>query len=273
MVIDFHTHIFPDRIAARTIDLLSKKINGPAFSDGTLSGLGKELRKGEVDIGIALPVLTRPESFDSVLRFTMEVNEGYFRGEHNVCSFAAIHPDCKDVEEKMFLIKQHGFKGIKIHPEYQQTYIDDPKYIRILNAAIDQGLIVVTHSGFDDAYPNTRHCTPRRVVNALEKIKGNIKLVLAHYGAYDMYEEVYEYIAGRDVYLDTAYVLPDLEKDTILKILQKHGEDKILFASDSPWRSIESMKQCLLALGLSKECEEKILFKNALNLLQNSVLR
>ena len=273
MVIDFHTHIFPDRIAARTIDLLSKKINGPAFSDGTLSGLEKELKKAEVNIGIALPVLTRPESFDSVLRFTREVNEGYFRAEHDVYSFAAIHPDCEDVEEKMFRIKQNGFKGIKIHPEYQQTFIDDPKYIRILNAAIDQELIVVTHSGFDDAYPNTRHCTPRRVVNALEKIKGNIKLVLAHYGAYDMYEEVYEYIAGRDVYLDTAYVLPNIDKDTILKILQKHGEDKILFASDSPWRSIESMKQCLLALGLGKECEEKILFKNALNLLQNSILR
>lgn len=273
MTVDFHTHIFPDKIAEKTVSFLMNKGGIPSYSDGTLSGLQYKLQTAGVDIGVALPVLTRPESFDSVLGFAMRVNEGYFNKEHNVYSFAGIHPDCEDVEEKMSRIKKSGFKGIKLHPDYQQTFIDDERYIRILNAAIDEDLIVVTHSGFDVGYPECTHCTPRRVLHALEKLKGDIKLVLAHYGACRMYEEVYELLAGSNVYFDTAYVLKEIDRETFFKILQKHGADKILFATDSPWQSIKEMKEIFLSLGLDKATEEKILYKNALNLLGPSVLR
>ncbi|MBQ9730119.1 MAG: amidohydrolase family protein [Clostridia bacterium] len=273
MTIDFHTHIFPDKIAEKTIDFLSHKANIPAYSNGTLSGLQSALKKAEVDIAIALPVLTKPESFDSILRFVCGVNEGYFAGEHNVYSFAGIHPDCEDIEGKMARVKELGIKGVKLHPEYQQTYIDDERCVRILNAAAANDLIVVTHSGVDAGYPGSVHCTPERVVNALSKVKGKVKLVLAHYGACEMYEEVYDLLAGKDVYFDTAYVLKSIDKETFLRILEKHGEEKILFASDSPWQDIAEMKTRLGEMGLSAEAKEKILSKNALALLGDGVLR
>ncbi len=56
MVIDFHTHIFPDKIAKKTIDHLSKKGGIPPFSDGTLSGLMDTSNK--IDLRVILPVLT-----------------------------------------------------------------------------------------------------------------------------------------------------------------------------------------------------------------------
>ena len=271
--IDFHTHIFPDKIANKTIELLSEKGGIPAYRDGTLHILQEELQRAGVSIGVALPVLTRPESFDSILRFAAQVNEGYFKGERNVYSFAGIHPDCEDIEEKMSRIKQGGFKGIKLHPDYQQTFIDDERYIRILNAAIDEDLIVVTHAGFDVGYPECTHCTPKRTLNALERVKGDVKLVLAHYGGCRMMEEAYELLAGRNVYLDTAYILPEVSQDFFVKMLEKHGADKILFATDSPWQSISACLDILRGFGLPQAVEEKILYKNAAALLGSEIIQ
>ena len=48
MIIDFHTHIFPDRIAPRTIAKLEKIGKTRAFTDGTQNGLlaSMERRRG-----------------------------------------------------------------------------------------------------------------------------------------------------------------------------------------------------------------------------------
>lgn len=272
-IVDFHTHIFPERIAAKTIELLSTKGGIPAYADGTLADVQAKAEEIGVALSVALPVLTRPESFESVLSFTKTVNEGRLRGEHKVLSFAGIHPDCADIEGKMAQIKASGFKGVKIHPDYQQTFIDDEKIIRILNAAIDEELIVVSHAGFDVGYLECTHCTPERTARALDKVKGEVTLVLAHMGGCRMHEDVYTFLAGRNVYFDTAYDLDEISKDMFLKTLEKHGADKILFASDCPWKTPKAIYERLLSFGLSKDVLEGILYKNAIKLLEEDVLR
>ena len=42
MIIDFHTHTYPDRIAAKTVGLLESRSGTRAHSDGTLDGLENE---------------------------------------------------------------------------------------------------------------------------------------------------------------------------------------------------------------------------------------
>ncbi len=268
MIIDFHTHIFPDRIAEKTIEFLSQKSSMPAYADGTLNGLNSALERAGVDIGVALPVLTHPQSCEGVLGFTTRVNDGFARGEHRVYSFAGIHPDCEDIDEKLALIKSLGIKGIKIHPEYQETNVDDEKYIRIFKAAAREDLIVITHAGKDPGYPGSVHCSPQGVLNALEKVGMPFKFVLAHMGACGMYEESYAMLAGQEVYFDTSFVLQTMDKDICLKIIEKHGADRILFASDSPWQDISKMHDYFSALNISEEDKQKILYKNAQKLLQ-----
>ena len=51
------------------------------------------------------------------------------------------------------------------------------------------------------------------------------------------------------------------------KILEKHGTDKILFGTDSPWHNAEVENRLLSTLNLSKEDMEKITHKNAEKLL------
>ena len=267
MIIDFHTHVFPDKIAQKTIGLLANKASIPPFSDGSVAGLLERMGDGNVDVAVTLPVLTNPAQFDSVNRFAAELNRSFSDGARRLISFASIHPACEDIERKMAWIRQNGFLGVKIHPDYQETFIDDPAYLKILECAKEEDLIVVTHAGVDGGFKGSPvRCTPERVKHCLEKIPHK-KLILAHYGANEMFDQVFDLLAGEDVYLDTAYILRFIQKDQFQRILRKHGADKILFASDSPWSSIRDDVSILKSFSLDKNTEEKILCENARTLL------
>ena len=138
MIIDFHTHVFPDRIAAKTVRALEQSGNASAHSDGTATGLLDCLRHAGADIGVNLPVLTSPGQFDSITRFAGELNSAAY-SDRRIISFAGIHPDCEDVGEKLAKLKELGFLGIKIHPDYQATFIDDEdtsEYLRVRSFSV-----------------------------------------------------------------------------------------------------------------------------------------
>ena len=268
MIIDFHTHVFPDRIAAATVEALKKKGNIPAHSDGTVDGLIERMNESGVDISLNLPVVTKATQFDGIFKFANEISSTDF-GEKRIISFAGIHPDCEDVEEKLAAVKAAGFLGIKIHPDYQGVFFDDERYVRILAEAKRLDLITVTHAGFDVGFPDEPiKCTPRRAMNLLEKIGGYEKLVLAHMGGNQLFSDVYDILAGEKVYFDTAYVLTFFERAEFSKMIEKHGEDRILFASDSPWQSQKADVERLRAFSLGKDTEEKIFSENAKKLLK-----
>ncbi len=267
MIIDFHTHIFPEKIAKRTIELLADRSNIKPHADGTVSNLLSEMKLAGADMAVTLPVVTNPAQFDSINRFARDVNDRFQNEQRRLISFAGIHPACEDIETKMSYIKDCGFLGVKIHPDYQDTFINDDRYADILRCAKKHDLIVVTHAGVDGAYRDRPvRCTPNRVIELIREIPHS-KLVLAHCGANEMFEEVLDTLCGEDVYFDTAFILQYIDESTFKHILKKHGEDKILFASDSPWSSIHGDVEKIKSFNLGKETEEKIFYKNAKKLL------
>lgn len=266
MIIDFHTHIFPDKIAQKTIDLLSEKGGIPPFSDGSVEGLLARMKEAEIDLSITLPVLTNPMQFDRVNAFAAQINAQFESRTPRLISFAGIHPDCENPAAKIKQIKECGFLGIKIHPDYQTTYMDDEKYVRILQAAKEYDLIVVTHAGVDTAFRDTVRCTPERALKIIRSVR-HPKLVLAHMGANEMPSEVMDRLCEEDVYFDTAYVLRFIGEKNFKTILKKHGADRILFATDSPWSNIKDDVEIIRSFGLGHACEEKIFCENAKKLL------
>ncbi len=267
MLIDFHTHIFPDKIASATIDALAKKSNGKPWTDGTVDGLIKAMERSNADICVTLPVLTKPTQFESVTRFILDVNERFKEKTRKIISFGGMHPECEDIDGKMKFLKSHGVKGVKIHPDYQNTFIDNEGYIKILECAKEYDMIVVTHAGVDDGYIGEPvKCPPQLVKKVINKVKHS-KFVLGHYGGHSQWQEVYDILAGEDVYFDTAFTLHDISEELFKKILERHGFDKILFATDCPWQDIEGYEKIIKSYSLSKEIEDKITHKNALKLL------
>ncbi len=269
MVIDFHTHCFPEKIALGTINTLAKSSGNTPFTDGTADGLLSNISKAGADIAINLPVLTKPTQFDTVARYAIFLNEKFSLCSRKIISFAGIHPACEDINGKMRFLKENGIKGVKIHPDYQETFIDDDGYVGILQCAKELDMIVVTHAGVDDGYVGKPvRCPPRLVKKVIDKV-GHSKFVLGHYGGHKQWQEVLDQLCGLDVYFDTAYTLHEIDESLFKKILEKHGEDKILFATDCPWRDIATDLSIIRNFNLCKETEEKILYKNALKLLNN----
>ena len=263
MVIDFHTHIFPDRIAARTIELLEAKGGLKAATDGTLDGLLSSMETSGVDISVVLPVATKPSQFESIRTFAKSVNEQY---AGKLISFGGIHPDSEDYKKEIDTICEMGLAGIKIHPDYQGVMIDDERYLDIIRYADAQGLVILTHAGIDIGMPEPVHCPPEKMRKVLDEIKPK-KMVLAHFGGWGQWDEVYECLAGQDVWLDTAFVYGQISPEQFLKIYGKHDKSKILFATDSPWSDAKKAVAWIKNLGLPQEETEAILAGNAKRLL------
>ena len=257
-IIDFHTHAFPDTIAGKTIEFLSKKGGIPAHTDGTAQGLHKSLTEAGVALGVVLPVVTKPEQFDSVTRFAMRINEE----EKGLLSFGGIHPDTQDYKKELRLLADAGFRGIKLHPDYQGMYFDDLRYMRIIEYATELGLIIVTHAGVDIGFPDMVRCTPKRALRVLREVKPE-KLVLAHMGGWGLWKEVLEILAGEPVYLDTAYSMGHIPEELFTELCRVHGTDKILFATDCPWGNPKKDVERFLSMGLKAEEQDRILYRNA----------
>lgn len=262
-MIDFHTHIFPDTIADKSIPHLAEVCKIAPFTDGKMSGLLRSTEDAGLDCSVILPVVTAPKQFESIHRFAMQFMEG------KLVSFGGIHPDSEAYKEKLRWIKEQGFKGIKLHPDYQDTYFNDIRYKRIISYATELDLIVSVHAGVDPLCPDDVHCTPKMAAEVIDEVAPT-KLVLAHMGGHEMYDEVERYLIGKDVYFDTAVVLDKMKQEQFLRMVRNHGTDRILFASDSPWAGQKEFVRCFHKLPLSNEEQEQILSKNAEKLLRGT---
>lgn len=275
MVIDFHTHIYPDKIAARTIEALTQSAQGVyAYTDGTLSGLLESMEQAEIDKSVILPVATRKGQFDTINQFAMNINQTY----SNLVSFGGIHPDDENIEEKLSFLKNNGIKGIKIHPDYTGIFIDDERYIRILSECARLGLKVVTHAGVDPAF-DVIHCPPDKGRAVLDKVCAltGVKepfLVFAHLGGMYVYKDVEKYLLGSNCYIDISCSFSslksfcDTDDEEVIRVIKAHGADKILFATDSPWNGQKSSLEHFRSLSeLSDNEKDLILYKNAEKIL------
>ena len=262
-VIDFHTHTFPEKIAAKAIAKLEAGGRSKAYLDGTLAALINADSADGVDYSVSLPIATSAKQVDGINRLSAQLN-----GKNGVFFAGAVHPEREDIEEILDYLKESGIKLIKIHPDFQNARFDDERFIKILRGAAKRDIVTVAHAGVDLDYPDDVHCTPDMILNVLGALEGIIdnKLVLAHFGGNEYPDEVLEKLCGRPVYFDTAYSLFNYP-EKCREIIRKHGADKILFATDSPWVDRREYIKAFFSLGLGEDENRKILSENAARIL------
>lgn len=260
MIIDFHTHIFPDKIAGRTLDYLSDIFGASPFADGTHTGLCDSMKKAGVDVSVSLPAVTKVSQVESINRFASAFTEGA------VISFGGIHPECENYKEILKEIKNLGLKGIKLHPDYQDTYFNDIRYKRIISYATELGLIISVHAGRDPKCPDNIHCTPAMAEEVLNEVEPE-KLVLAHMGGNELWSEVEERLVGRNVYFDTGVILDRMPQEQFLRMAREHGADRIVFGTDSPWADQKKFVEILKEMPLEEEERNQIFAGTAVKLL------
>lgn len=266
MIIDFHTHIFPDKMAERTIAVLeenaSKRGNFRAAIPATLDALLASMEKNGIDCSVVLPIATNTRQSTTINAFAQTVNN-----TRGVFSFGSLHPMQEDWESVLYDIKEKGLRGIKLHPEYQQFYIDSPESIRILQKCEELDLITVLHAGNDVGTDPPVHCMPKRLKNALEYVKGD-KIIAGHFGGWRAWDEVESCLVGTPVYFDTAYTVDHIDSEQFLRIIKTHGSKKIVYASDSPWESQGHAAEVIGSMPLTKDEKDDIFYRNAKKLLK-----
>ncbi len=260
MVIDFHTHVFPDAIAPRTLEKLSSVSGYRPVTDLTVSGLLGYMDRAGVDISVVQPVVTKPSHTLNTNRFASEICS------ERIVSFGGIHPDTDDYKRDIDYVCSLGLKGLKFHAEYQGFVLDEPRMLRIYDYALEKGLVILHHGGFDPAFPAPFRSDPKRFAKIVAELGGG-RIVAAHFGGHDQWDDVEEYLVGKDIYLDTSMGTEYYGRERFERIVRAHGAERILFATDSPWSDAVTEIANIKAWSLSDEEKELIFHKNAERLL------
>lgn len=281
MVIDFHTHTFPDGISKKVTTHLGRNVaHIYPFTDGSLSGLLSSMRKSGVTYSVNLPVMTTPDQVEKINHKFVKMQDELLK--QGIICFGGIHPDYEDYKTELRYLKDHGIKGIKLHPAYQNVDLDDIRMKRIIACASELDLITVIHAGIDIGIYDHNYSSVDHILNILKEIAPR-KFVLAHMGNWDRWEEVEMYLAGAPVWLDTAFSLGpitghpesadlpyanyNLSNEDFIRLVKKHGADKVLFATDSPWTDQGDYIRIMDLMPLSGGEKRMIMSENALSLL------
>lgn len=265
MIIDFHVHIFPDKVADKAIGNLAKTSGLTPFTDGTLKDTINKIIECNVDKCVFLNIATKPSQMNTINNEAARLNKKY----KEFTSFGSVHPDGEDCLDELQRIKELKIKGIKLHPDYQDFYANDKKAYPIYDLCGQLSLPLVMHTGWDCYSPNNIHARP----NMLREIAlefPRTKFVFAHMGSLKLWDDVEEYLTGlENVYFDTSFcVNGKMDKEQAKGIILKHPKENTLFGSDCPWEDIREAISFIESLNISDDLKERIFYLNALDLLK-----
>ncbi|MEN6327966.1 MAG: amidohydrolase family protein, partial [Syntrophomonas sp.] len=230
MIIDFHTHCYPDQVAPKALGNLYNNNGVSAHSDGTLNGLRKSMVKAGINLSVVLPIATSAGQFPKLTDWGRMIT----RDNEDIISFGSVFPREDNWREQIDYIKESGLPGLKLHPDFQEFYYKEQPILDIISYAIDIGLLVTLHVGVDPSCLELVHSTPQMVRRVVDVIQSE-RLILAHLGGHLYWDEVLEYICGTNCTIDMALTTGTINSRKLLTILSKHGYDRILFGTDSPW--------------------------------------
>ena len=264
MIIDFHTHAFPETLAPKALPVLASRVGYAPYGTGTAEDLIQKMDESGTDLSVVCNIATNPKQQTNVNNFAIETMEHY--GSRLIC-LGSVHPASDNIENELIRLKNAGIPGIKLHPDYMETTIDSPDFDPIFEKCTELGLFIIIHAGFDVCSSKKVHASPDMILRRLEK-SPHIRLVCAHFGANMMWDETEEKLCGKNLWIDTSMgVLEGLSKVQAKRIIEKHGSERVLFGTDFPWCDPKTNIDYIKSLGLSDDALEKIFFKNAEELL------
>lgn len=250
---DAHAHIYPEKIAEKATASVG------AFYDLHMDNMGLPgvlLRQGGgagIDRFAVCSVATKVEQVRSINSFI----ESECQKHPEFVGLAAWHQDVTDIEGELDDIERRGLKGIKLHPDFQEFQIDDPKMLPFYRAVHRRGLPILFHTG--DRRKD--FSSPRRLARLLEKIP-DLTCVAAHLGGFTEWDAARECLKAPNVYVDTSSSIAFIGPERALESVLHFGVDRAMFGTDFPmWRADQELER-FFSLGLSEEENRAVLYGN-----------
>jgi predicted TIM-barrel fold metal-dependent hydrolase len=274
MIIDFHTHNFPDSLAARALEFMVGKLEAAVMpvGDGTLGNQLADLDKYGIDKAVMCPVATKPSQADIILKTAVDIRDGVMgeKAAKKIIPFAGVHPHDKDFKKHLEAVAEAGIKGIKVHPYYQEINLADKSVVPFFETVRDLGLIVVSHCGYDLGYRNMpMSCGPFEIAELFKNVPGLApRFVAAHLGGFSGNpDRATDALLDSGCYIDSAVIFTDIEKAEGARICAEWPAERILFATDYPWCDQKLLIDWVKKNRPNESDQEKIFSLNAIKLL------
>ncbi len=259
-IIDAHAHIYPEKIAQKATDTIGVfydiKMEMPA---GTAARLIEDGQNAGVSRYVVHSVATTAHQVRSINEFLLREVQAH----PEFIGFIALHQDLseEEVEREVQWAVENGFKGIKLHPDFQKFNIDDESVEKFYRAASGK-LPILFHIG-DDRYD---YSNPERLVKMAKKYP-DTTFIAAHFGGYRCWDNAVLYRGLNNVYFDTCSSLPFITAEKAKEIIDMLGADKFFFATDFPMWDAAGELERFNKIPLTEEERELIFSKNIKRLL------
>lgn len=251
MIVDVHTHVWPDRIARRALGTPAEGIR--RFGDGTVAGARESMERAGVDRNVCLAVADTPERLEAANAFVGGLDPEWFIG------FGTVHAG-RSPDENIRSLRDNGLRGVKIHPLFQGYPLDDRRLWDVL-AALEGEFVCLFHVGPEMAGGENRLATPRMVAEIAEAFP-RLAIIAAHLGGYHVHDAALEHLIGRPgIYLDTSWPpsIGSVDRAVVRAAIERHGPERVVFGSDWPMADPGAEIAAIRALGFDPDTTASIL--------------
>ena len=262
MIIDIHTHAWPEKVSRKARENLESAFKVKLVGDPTVTTLLKHMDKNGVSKSAVCAVASRPDQVLSINDWVFSI-----RGKR-LAVFASMHPDYRGWRKELKRISARA-DGIKFQPEFQDFYVDDKKAFPIYEEAQRLKIPLLFHCGMELSGTMLVRSSPSRMAKLIRAFP-KLKIIAGHFGGFLLWDEVEKHLLGKDIYMDTAFFLGQLPVSRVRAMFANHPKDRILFGTDFPLVDQKKDIDALKKLKLSKDLTERILYRNAEALLDNS---
>ncbi|MBK0866764.1 amidohydrolase family protein [Saccharopolyspora sp. HNM0986] len=260
MIIDAHTHVWPDAIAEKALG--ANALPGlRALRDGKAGTLAADMRANGIDHSVALGVAGAAKHVDRTNEFVSSLDRDRFT------PFGTVHVD-QSVEANLASLRRHGIHGVKVHPLFQGFGLEDPRLWELLEA-FGSEFPVITHVGAGGSGAVNSLSTPK-MLRKIVRTFPRLRLVACHFGGYHMLEEAREELRDLPIVLETSWPpgLATVHPGTVREIIGRHGAERVVFGSDWPMADPAAEIAAIGALGLGDETEAALLGGNLSRVLR-----
>ena len=176
-----------------------------------------------------------------------------------------------EIEDK---VRNHGAKGLKLHPVSNRFYPSDRGLWPAYQKAAELGLPILFHSGEAEVagYTQAEYARPANFEPVVQRFP-KLVIILAHMGKGFLGESVALAHKYDNVHFDTSAILSGGEvksgfasREEALTLIRTIGTNRVLFGSDWPWFDPLRAIQQIESLGFSEEEKRMILGGNAARL-------
>jgi len=261
MIIDSHVHI-------------SLYDNNATSLQGAFDLLLREMEENKISCAVIIP--DNIEGSDSIADLDKAIELiGERKNLFLLGSPQIIQRGSSELEKYRKLLEQEKIKGIKFFPGHDPYYPTDERCLPYYELCEKTNVPVLFHTGENSGDSLcSKWNDPKYIVDIAKKYP-KLKVIITHY-YWPKLDYCYEITKSvPNIYFELAALADDevVEKsggiEKIKEILKKtifDRPDKVIFGTDWPMCKIGEHVKLVKSLKLSKEVEEKIFYKNSLNI-------